>query len=200
MRLPLIVATILLGITSVAFAADPPPNRSISRDTKPKESIRFDGQTLELAFQKNNDGDTIKEYIPAGETLERWTKLAALYEYPNLNDPQAIVDALVERLKARGSDIPYDVRTDSRTKAVVVDFLIWPEGAAKPENAEYVEYNIFRYESKRGGGLQAQQYAIRCYDNKFDFVTNLRTWKNRLVRQMVNEGLTMPSGKSSIVK
>jgi hypothetical protein len=200
MRFPSIVTLIVLGTTLVASAADPTSRRSISRDTKPSEVIRFDGQSLVLAFQNNNNGDTIKEYIPAGETLERWTKLAALYEYPGLDDPQAVVDALVERLKQRGSDIPYDVRTDSRTKAVIVDFLIWPEGSAKPENAEYVEYNIFRYEPKRGGGLTAQQYAVRRYDDKFDFVANLRTWKDRLVRQMTDEGLTMTSGKSSIVK
>jgi hypothetical protein len=200
MQLRSIITLTLLAITSIASAADPAPKRTITRETRPKESIRFDGHTLVLAFQDNNNGNTIKEYIPAGETLERWTRLAALYEYPDLDDPQAVVDALVERLKRRGSDIPYDVRTDSRTKAVTVDFLIWPEGAAKPENAEYVEYNIFRYEPKRGGGLQAQQYAIRSYDNKFDFVKNLRNWKDRLVRQMTDEGLTMPSGKSTIVE
>jgi hypothetical protein len=200
MQLRSIATLMLLGTTLVASAADPTSKRTISRETKPKESIRFDNQSLVLAFQNNNDGDTIKEFIPAGETLERWTKLAALYEYPNLDDPQAVVDALVERLKKRGSDIPYDVRTDSRTKAVIVDFLIWPEGAARPEDAEYVEYNIFRYESKRGGGLTAQQYAIRRYTNTQDFISNLRTWKDRLVRQMTNGGLTMPSGRSSIVE
>jgi hypothetical protein len=200
MQLRSIITLILLGTTLVVSAADPTSKRSISRDPKPKEVIRFDGNSLVLAFQNNNNGDTIKEYIPAGETLERWTKLAALYEYPNLDDPQAVVDALVARLKARGSDIPYDVRTDPRTKAVIVDFVIWPEGAAKPEDAEYVEYNIFRYESKRGGGLTAQQYAIRRYTDTQGFITNLRTWKDRLVQQMTNEGLTMPSGKSSIVE
>jgi hypothetical protein len=200
MRLSLIVATILLGITSLTFAADPAPNRTITREAKPKEVVRFDGHSLVLAFQDNNNGNTIKEYIPAGETLERWTRLAGLYEYPNLDDPQAVVDGLVEQLKRRSSDILYNVRTDSLTKAVIVDFLIWPEGTTKPENAEYVEFNIFRYEPKRGGGLTAQQYAIRRYDNKNDFIENLRSWKDRLVRQMTDEGLTMKSGKSSIVK
>lgn len=200
MQLRSIVTLILLGTISVAAAADPAPKRTITRETKPKEVVQFDGHSLVLAFQNNNNGDTIKEYIPAGETLERWTKLAALYEYPNLDDPQAVVDGLVEQLKRRGSDIPYNVRTDARTKAVIVDFLIWPEGTTKPENAEYVEYNIFRYEPKRGGGLQAQQYAIRRYENKNDFIENLPIWKDRLVRQMTDEGLTMKSGNSSLVE
>lgn len=201
MRTHLTATLLLLATATATSAIEPTQTRGQhNQETKSKEVVRFDGQTLPLAFQNNNNGDTIKEYIPAGETLEHWTKLAALYEYPGLDDPQAVVDALVERLKERGADIPYDVRTNSQTKAVIVDFLIWPEGAATPQDAEYVEYNIFRYEPKRGGGLTAQQYAIRSYDNTREFVANLRTSKTRLIEQMTNEGLTMPSGKSSIVK
>jgi hypothetical protein len=201
MRLPTIVIAIFFCATSAAWSAGPDAMRVATKpDTMEKEVIRFDNTTLVLAFQQQKNGDTIKEYIPQGETLERWTKLAALYEYPDLNDPQAVVDALVKRLAERNADIPYDVRTDSKTGAIIVDFIIWPEEAASADVAEYVEYNIFKYQAKPGGGLTAQQYAIRKYKDIPGFLAKLRPEKDRLLKAMTSDGLEMPSGKSSLVE
>lgn len=199
--LPILFVAALVGVPVWVVAADPATKPAeANREAKPKEFLRFDGTTLVLAYQQEKDGDTLKEYIPEGETLERWTKLAGLYEYPNLSDPQAVVDAFVKRLTERNADIPYEVKNDTKTGAVVIDFFIWPEEAASPETAEYVEYNVFKYQTKPGGGLTAQQYAVRCYKDIPNFLSNFRQDRDRLVDEMTGEGLVMTSGKSRIVE
>jgi hypothetical protein len=62
-----------------------------------------------------------------------------------------------------------------------------------------VEYNVFKYQAKQGGGLTAQQYAIRQYKDIPGFLAKLRPEKERLMKEMIGEGLVMPSGKSRIV-
>ena len=68
-------------------------------ETTQTEQVTFDGQKLKLAFDANSQGDTIKEYIPDGQTLQKWTKLASIREYPKLNDAHELAAAVVEILK-----------------------------------------------------------------------------------------------------
>jgi hypothetical protein len=202
MRIVTLVGALILCATPTAWAVDSELVRNEKRSAenlKGKEFVRFDGETLILAFEQKNDSGTIKEYIPEGESLHRWTKLAAVYEYPDLNDPQAVVDALVKRLNERNADIPFDVQTDSKTGAVIVDFIIWPKEAASPDVADFVEYNVFKYQPQVGGGLIAQQFAIRQYKDIPGFLAKMRPAKDRLMKEMIDEGLTMPSGKSVLV-
>src|SRR5262249_49725865 len=55
----------------------------------PPGRLAFDGQILVFAWQGGNPGETVREYLPAGEKLESWTKLASIREYPKLDDPRA---------------------------------------------------------------------------------------------------------------
>jgi hypothetical protein len=65
----------------------------------PPSRLAFDGQILVLAWQGGAPGETAREYIPPGEKLESWTKLASIREYPKLDDPRAVAANLVRALK-----------------------------------------------------------------------------------------------------
>jgi hypothetical protein len=52
-----------------------------------------------LAWQGGTTGETVREYVPTGETLESWTKLASIREYSRLDDPRAVAANLVRALR-----------------------------------------------------------------------------------------------------
>jgi hypothetical protein len=69
------------------------------------------------------------------------------------------------------------------TGEVIVDFVTWPADRA------FVEFNIFKYARKPRGGLVAQQYALRDYQDTTGFLKSLRPVRERLVGLMAKEGL-----------
>jgi uncharacterized membrane protein len=86
----------------------------------------------------------VKEYIPAGERLESWTKLASIREYPKLGDPRAVAANLVRALKQQNPAAQSSVIENPATGDVIVDFVMWPA------NRAFVEFNVFRYARKQG--------------------------------------------------
>lgn len=156
------------------------------------EQVHFDGETLRLAFEGEDPAATIKEYLPAGEKLESWTRLAAIRRFSNLDDPVAYATATIKELKAKYPQSPSAVIENPKTGAVVLDFVVWPE------DASFVEFNVFRYEKRPGGGLVSQQYAIRAYgDQAESFLMGLRPVRERLVEKMAGEGLQVEAVTSA---
>lgn len=162
----------------------------------PKESVRFDGDTLHLAWQGENPGEKIKEYIPAGQDLESWTKLASIREYPQLNDVQALVGSFVRTLDEKNPEIPKELHENRKKNEVVLEFIIWPsDGPMK--NAKFVEYNIFKYSLGEERGVVAQQYALRAYDDIDGFLRQLRPVKQRVLQEMEATGLKLETDPAS---
>lgn len=173
------VATFLATVClfSTVRADQPSPSAA-------KENVYFDGQILGLAFQGEDPGANIKEYLPQGEKLDNWTRLAAIRRFSNLDDPVAYATATIKELKQKYPQSPSAVIENPKTGAVVLDFVVWPE------DASFVEFNVFRYEKRPGGGLISQQYAIRAYGDKAEqFLMGLREVRERIVEKMANEGL-----------
>jgi hypothetical protein len=148
-----------------------------------KEKVRFDGATLFLAWQGDTSVGSIKEYIPDGEQLQSWTKLASIREHPKLDDPQAVAVDLLRELKEQNPQAQGAAFAKPATGEVVVDFVMWP-----PDRS-FVEFNIFKYAKKEGGGVIAQQYALREYRDITGFMRGLKPVRQRLIELMFKTGL-----------
>jgi hypothetical protein len=148
-----------------------------------QETVSFDGQTLLLASRSENPGETVKEYIPAGEELRSWTRLASIREYPALNDPKAVVANLIKALKQQNPESRHAVIENPKTGEVVIDFVTWPA------DQSFVEFNVFKYSRREGGGLVAEQYALRDYKDPRGFMRGLKPVRARLVKLMTEGGL-----------
>jgi hypothetical protein len=136
-----------------------------------------------LAWQGGTADETVREYVPTGETLESWTKLASIREYPRLDDPRAVAANLVRALRQQNPAAQSAMIENPATGEVIVDFVTWPADRA------FVEFNVFKYARKPGGGLVAQQYALRAYQDTTGFLRGLRPVRERLVELMAKEGL-----------
>jgi hypothetical protein len=182
---------IALASSLIANAADETATPAAESGTKTsKESVAFDGQTLELAFEGDNPGSQIKEFLLPGENLERWTKLAAIHQFPELNDRQQYAASLVRTLKEQYPNSPSAIFEDPKTGDVIVDFVLWPK------DASFVEFNIFRCEKNPAGGLIAKQYALREYKDTEKFLKDLKPLRERLLNLMATESLTLLPAES----
>jgi hypothetical protein len=151
-----------------------------------KKSVRFDGQTLLMAFEQHSADESLEEFIPAGENIERWTHLAAIRQYQNLHEPGPIVKMMAKRLKEKNPQAPFSIIENPTTGAVIIDFVTWPE------DGSFAEFNIFKYSKRAGGGLVAEQYALRAYEDWQTFLKGLRPVRERLVDLMAKDGLQQP--------
>jgi hypothetical protein len=180
-------ASALLAVLCLAssFVADEPNSQA-------NEQVRFDGQTLGLAFEGEDPGATIREYLPAGEKLDNWTRLAAIRRFEHLDDPVAYAEATIKQLKQKYPQSPSAIVENAASGAVVLDFVVWPD------DASFVEFNVFRYEKRPGGGLISQQYAVRAYGDKAEpFLMGLRDVRQRLVEKMAGDGLRLETKTSA---
>ncbi|MBL9122054.1 MAG: hypothetical protein JNG90_00370, partial [Planctomycetaceae bacterium] len=164
--------------------------------TGAQERVVFADETLILAWEASNPGERVKEYIPAGEKLESWTRLASIREYDELDDVPALVGSFVRVLKERYPKSPVKVFESQASGEAMIEFLVWP-GDGALEDAPFVEYNIFKYSKRAEGGCVAQQYALRAYDNFETFLTELDAQKKGLLEEMSTQGLQLQSAEEA---
>jgi hypothetical protein len=150
----------------------------VAQQALPKERIAFDGTTLVLASQEKNAEESIKEYIPEGQTLEAWSHLASVRTYANHQDPKMLAGALVKQVKANYPQSPCSLRENTTTGESMVDFVVWPA------DKSFVEFNVFKYGKGENGGVVAQQYAIRDYKDPNGFLESLRPVRERVLAEM----------------
>lgn len=186
MNIPFVLqlaAAITFNILVMAKAAAEP-----SVTTEPflstAKSLTFDGQTLNLAWEGGTTEAPIREYIPAGENLEKWTHLASIREWVDLNDPRELAAGTLETVKQTYPGAPHNMAENPDTGDTVIDFLVGPP------DGSFVEYNIFKYAKRPGGGTIAQQYAVRNYDNQAEFAEKeLPAIRDRVINEMATDGL-----------
>jgi len=176
MRNRLIVLLILLGLLGFAGAEDPA--------TLPKEVLHFDGYTLLLASQETNPTESVKEYLLAPEKLDSWTKLAAIHDYPKFNDPVTAAQNQIRALHERDPRARSSMIQNPKTGEVIVDFV-------SVSGNDFVEFDIFKYAKKPGGGVVAEQYALRNYKDIAGFLRALQPLRPRLLDLMTTTGFKL---------
>jgi hypothetical protein len=155
-------------------------------DVAKSEKIHVDGQTLILASSVENTGESLKEYIPAGEKLDSWTRLASIRtsaRLPKPPDPKAFARSLIINLKKQNSNAPSQVTENAKTGQVIVDFVTWPS------DMSFVELTVFRIAKSQDDRLIVQQYSVREHKEPEKFLKELQPLKERLVKTMAKDGL-----------
>ena len=152
-----------------------------SLDTKPevqqnyaqlnisKESVVFDQVTYFKAYENIGANGQIVEYIPKGETLERWNQLIAVRYFSNIDNPKLAVGSFINELKIKNPQAKYQVIAKDDKSEYTIDFLTWPKGGG------HMEFNIHRYMKIEGiKGLVSYQYAKRITETSNDFVQKFK--------------------------
>ncbi len=176
MRLSAALVGISCCLSNAAVAAEPAHGD--------QAVIHFDGRTFVLAYEGEKDGEVIQEFIPRGQTLENWTELTAIRAYQQFNDPLAFANGMLAEVEKKDADAPTVLMSNKETGGAVLAFIVWPE------DRSFVEFNIFRFEKRDGGGLVSQQFAQRVYgDASRTYIADRGAERERLTTLMLTEGL-----------
>jgi hypothetical protein len=151
----------------------------------------FDQVEMVLAFEAENELEKLKEYIPKGETLEKWQTLSSVRIFKKMDDPKQAVIELGKRVKEQNPLSQQAIMHNAKSNEACIDFITWPE------DTSFVEFNIFKYAKNKEGGLIAYQFAMRRYDKDEQkaFIIKLRDLRKRLVTEMANQGLVVKPGE-----
>jgi hypothetical protein len=118
--------------------------------------IDFDGEQYLPGFSSNQPGLRLVEYVRAGETVENWTKLFAVRNFPEQRDPREAVKAFERVVKQHNPLAGVQVLVKEDGSEAMIDFLTWETGA------DQMEFNVHRYQKKPGyPGLISYQFAYR---------------------------------------
>ncbi len=170
-----ICAGLLLACCQVVLAKEPTP--------APPKTLEFDNQILHLAWQGGEPGEPIREYIPKGETLDHWTHLASIREFSGLDDPGELAADTLKLTRESYPNTPSSSIENPTTGDTIIDFCAWPA------DQSFLEYNVFKYSKRPGGGIIAWQYAVRVYGDATEFTKTLPALRERLVNEMATTGL-----------
>ncbi|MFM7289715.1 MAG: hypothetical protein ACKO6B_00600 [Planctomycetia bacterium] len=176
---PKLLALLLLLSGSIGSRAGEPPAEL------PKGRVHFDGQIMELASVGSNDGLTLLEFIPADQTLDDWTSLAAIHAYGGRPvGLQQRADALVAQIRRAHPEAPIVSLDSPDSRQKVVCFALWDAGDAT------VEFNVFAFGAGSAGEEIGLQYAIRKRSEPRAFLQReFGPLRDRLVKLILRDGM-----------
>lgn len=114
--------------------------------------VRVANTDLVLAFDGSDHVKEIWEYVPANETMDRWTSLAAIRHYRTLLPVQGFVDVMTRDLKKRDANL-ISVDPGNGREATIAFVIHAPD-------QELSEINVWHY-FVEGADLFSHQFARR---------------------------------------
>ena len=164
-------AVILFGLSLVAASATPAP------DEHPQlpSTVTVLGQKLGLqVFGHNPDEDVAAQYLPAKETVERWTLMLAVRIFKEKLTPEQAVARKAEEVEARkakgdamASAVPF-----ARGNLKVIDFVV--------SQPPIVEHSLMTFSTGADGRLVSLQLGRRYYQPSAEADAGLRTFLRRI--------------------
>lgn len=163
--LRLIHAFLFTLLISPLWAAEPP-------------YIVIGDQKLFLAYAPKDSEVQLREYLPKGETLKHWNRMASVRVFKDLDDPRAYLSGVAENVEKSHPAARHQVLEKAETGTVILDFLMY-DSEASP--ARFAEWNLMRAEYVKGKGLVVYQYAMRLYKIDDEAAEAINTERRRMV-------------------
>ena len=178
---------VVFGLLSLVSTLSPVQAKA-PKLAEPPKYVKFDGLQLNLAWQSEDPEAPVAEFIPKDETLEKWTHLASIRRFPAQDDPQALAKTTVEGVAEQYPGAPTNIQNDPKGSDAVIEFVV------SPPDDSFAEYNLFRYSKDPSGGVVAEQYALRGYGDRQEFLDSLTEQRQKLLDEMAASGLEKPKG------
>jgi hypothetical protein len=139
----LILVLLLFASTSIVIHAINPPVDDYLSIPGP---VTFGDTSFELAWSSNPNANYYKhEYLPAGESLERFNEMLIIEVITGELTLSEAVNTKVKELMNRKSNDPYsnyEVIENPKTGEYILDFIVSDSNGGE---ANIVEWNAYRY-------------------------------------------------------
>jgi hypothetical protein len=179
----------LLFLTFTAFA---PMNNDLTvKDyLSLPETLTFDSTAFKLAWSSHpNEGYYMQEYLPKGETLERFNRMMIVSAIVGDVKLKVAVDAKIDELNQRkvtDQTVNYEISSNPKTGEYLLDFIV---SASENGKTTITEWNVYRYmnlKDKSGSaGILLVAYSRRAYGDDIDsFLRSLKSERPNDIRKM----------------
>jgi len=118
---------------------------------------------LFLAYAPADSPISLREYLPEGETLDKWNRMASIRVFSNLKNPKKYLAAVAKTAVNSHPAARAVTFQNEKTKDLVLDFMVFSPISAK---LPFWEWNLMRATYVKGKGLVVYQYAMRGYNIK----------------------------------
>lgn len=137
---------------------------------------------LVRAYAPANSESQLREYLPEGESLERWNRLASVRVLKSEKDPQKYLERVAALVRQSGPAARAEFFRNEQKKQTVLDFITFaPKGS--PEH--FAEWNMMRAKFVKGTGLIVYQYALRLYVIDDDSIGVLTSERRKMMAPFV---------------
>jgi len=145
-----------------------------------EDSLNFDGEVYVKKYTKNLEKLKLTEYVREDETLENWTKLLAIRNFPNLEDPRKAVHMLGAKVRQQNPKARMKIRSSVELNEGQIDFITWVKGSG------VMEFNVHKYlESDDYIGLISYQFAYKFSVNDKEAFEYFKKKKNKWVGEII---------------
>jgi len=130
----------------------------------PAQTLTISGQTYVPASTNSSDQGMLKEYVPAGQTIETWSNLFAVRLFKKIASPQIYMKRMEADYRGKYPGMKYASGRQESTGRWFMDFIAYP----LKDEPKFVEWNFFRAQTNAAGGIIVFQYAERRPFKKSD--------------------------------
>jgi|UniRef100_UPI0040492300 hypothetical protein len=162
-----ILAALLIGTTAPLLLATP---QIVIGDLK-----------LQRANLADDTGDQVREYIPAGETLDHWNRLASVRILKKEKDSKKYLTRVADEVKQSNPAASSRFFQNDK-KQTVLDFITF---APAESPVKYAEWNLMRAHYVKGSGLVVFQYALRLYRINADSINLIVAEREKMMGPFV---------------
>lgn len=150
--------------------------------------IRFDGVEHRLAWSaKPRPGYIKQEYLPAGQTLERFEQMLLVEVLVSGTDAASAAAAQVRMVNQRKAQDPVAnvaILRNPESGELIVDFIL---SATVPSGDKVIEWSAYRYLPK-GKGVLMFGVSRRAYgEARTGFMQRLKTMRPEAIRMLAAE-------------
>jgi hypothetical protein len=185
----LLTSTLFLALT----AFTPMDNSLTVKDyLSLPESLTFNSTAFKLAWSSHpNEGYYMQEYLPKGETLERFNRMMIVSAIVGDVELKVAVDAKVEELnqrKATDQTVNFEISRNPTTGEYLLDFIV---SASENGKTTITEWNVYRYmnlkEKSGSEGILLVAYSRRAYGDDIDsFLRSLKSERPNDIKAMAD--------------
>jgi hypothetical protein len=150
-----------------------------AEETVDLQELTFLDENYVCRFVAGNEQEKLAEYTLVDESIDDWKKLVAVRHYPLAEAAPA--DAAREIVKALNQAQPaakHQLLVKEDGTEALLDFLIWPQ------DASYVEFNVFRLIQTEDEGLVSYQFAFRFKDTSPESIEKFKKARQLWLEEM----------------
>lgn len=155
---------------------------AIASVTAKEPAFSFDGQKYFLKYSPKDSEVALREFLPAGQTLDRWETLVSERMLFGFKDAKVYAQALVDGALESSPEAMGQIFRSDKDGSYVADFVLFaPEGTT-----DYlVEWNLMSVR-KTAAGLSVTQYARRYKEFDQSSVKKFNADKARIIPRLAD--------------